>query len=263
MHKYLFFLKQYWQNMLTYRLSFMLWRLREFTSSLMALTVWQVIFANQEVVFGYQRNQIMAYVFLSTILHNLIATSSLNNLAGDIYSGKISTTLVKPVNIFLAWGFQDLADKLLNFGFVLLESSLLFFIFKPTFNFPSFEIGLVFILWTLLAVLISFIINILFGMIGFWSPDAWGPKFLFFMLLDFTAGKLYPLDILPVIIQKIINYTPFPYLSYFQTQLFLGRFPTQQIFTTTLIMLSWIIGLSLFLKIIWNKGIKNYTAMGQ
>jgi len=263
MHKYLIVLKQYWQNIFVYRTSFVLWRFREFISSLMALTIWKVIFTNQEAAFGYQQNQLIAYIFLATVLHNIILTTSLNNLAGDIYSGGISTKLVKPINIWLSLGFQDIADKILNLSFVILESTILYFIFKPVFIFPSLTHGLIFVTWVILATLISFIINLLFGSIGFWSPDSWGPKFLFYMFLDFTAGKLYPLDILPNFIQQIVYLTPFPYLSYVQTQLFLGRLQSDQIIPITLVMITWILGLTFIFKIIWNKGLKNYTAMGQ
>ena len=263
MHKYIMVLKQYWQNIFVYRVSFVLWRFRQFLSSLMALTIWTVIFTNQEIAFGYQQKQMISYVFLVTVLYNIISTTSLNDLTGEVYSGKLSTKLVKPMNIFLALGFQDLADKLLNIGFVIVESIILFFIFKPSFVFPSLGQGLIFLVWVILATLIAFMINLLFGSIGFWSRDSWGPRFLYYMILDFTAGKLYPLDILPPVIQKAIYFTPFPYMSYVQIQLFLGRLKQDQILPITLSMITWTIGLIFISRKIWHKGLKNYTAMGQ
>lgn len=263
MHKYIMVLKQYWQNIFVYRVSFVLWRFRQFLSSLMALTIWSVIFTNQEIAFGYQQKQMISYVFLVTVLYNIISTTSLNDLTGEVYSGKLSTKLVKPMNIFLALGFQDLADKLLNIGFVIVESIILFFIFKPSFVFPSLAQGLIFMVWVVLATLIAFMINLLFGSIGFWSRDSWGPRFLYYMILDFTAGKLYPLDILPQVIQKAIYFTPFPYMSYVQIQLFLGRLKTDQILPITLSMATWTIGLIFISRKIWRRGLKNYTAMGQ
>lgn len=263
MRKYWLIFHQYWQNAFVYRTSFLLWRLREFLSSLMVLTIWQVIFDQQQTAFGYQAAQMTAYVFLATILHNVIMTTALNNLAGDIYSGKISTLLVKPINIFLSWGALDLADKSLNLGFVILETSLLFYIFKPNFIWPDASVWPIFIFWVILAVILNFIINLLFGSLGFWSPDSWGPKFLFYMLVEFTAGKLYPLDILPTIIQRIIFYTPFPYLSYLQTQLFLGRINDAQLIHFSVVILAWILLLGLLFRYVWQKGIRNYTSMGQ
>ncbi|MBU2543745.1 ABC-2 family transporter protein [Patescibacteria group bacterium] len=261
--KYIIVLQQYWQNLFVYRMSFVVWRLRQFLSSFTALSVWSVVFANQKTAFGYAQDEMITYIFLVTVLYNIILSSSLNALSGEIYSGSMSTKLVKPINVFLSLGFQDLAHKILNFGFVILESLILYFIFKPSFIFPNQSYELIFIAWVALAALICFIINLLFGSIGFWSPDSWGPRFLFYIFLDFTAGKLYPLDILPNIIQKIVYLTPFPYMSYVQIQLLLGRLQPNQILPITLTMLAWTVGLILIFKLVWQKGLKNYTAMGQ
>ena len=257
------FIKLYWQNTFVYRVTFVMWRFRQFLSSIMALTVWSVIFSNQDMAFGYQQDQIIAYVFLVSVLYNIISTTSLNDLTGEIYSGKLSVKLVKPINIILSFGFRDLADKLMNIGFVIIESMILFLIFKPSFVFPDLFLGLVFIVWVILAALIAFLINLLFGSIGFWSRDSWGPRFLYYMILDFTAGKLYPLDILPVVVQKAIYFTPFPYMSYVQIQLFLGRLEMDQILPISLAMITWVIGLTFIFRKIWHKGLRNYTSMGQ
>ncbi len=257
-------IKQYWQSLLVYRLSFVLWRLREFLSSLTALTVWSVIYTNQSNAFNYSQHEMIAYVFLAAIMGNIVSTTSLNGLTDEIYSGRLITKLIRPMNIVLTWGFQDIADKLINFGFVIVEIAILFFIFQPQLNFNLSPI-IIFVLigWIVIATMISFVIQLLFGLIGFWSPDSWGPKFLYYMVLEFTAGRLYPLDILPAILQKILYLTPFPYLSYIQTQLFLGRVDSSQITNITLLMIGWLLVLSIFYKFIWKKGIKDYTAMGQ
>lgn len=263
MYKYWLLIKQTWQNYFVWRTSFVMWRFRQFMSSLMSLTIWQVIFTGQNQVFGYQDQQMITYVFLSSLLFNIMLTSALGNLPNRIYSGHISFELLKPVNLFSLLAAEEVGDKALNIGFVVVESLILYLIFQPSFIWPSLSVGLIFGGWVMLGTLLNFIITLLFGTIGFWSPDAWGPKFLFFIMLDFTAGKLYPLDILPTAIQHVINLTPFPYLSYTQTQLFLGRLTTDQILPLTLTMITWILSLGIIFKILWNKGIKNYAAMGQ
>lgn len=263
MFKYLVLLKQTWQNMLTYRVSFVMWRVRQFLSSLMALTVWTVIYSGQNQAFGYQHDQMMTYVFLATVLFNSMMTSSLHNLADRIYSGQISFELLKPVNLFVYLGIENIADKLMNIGFVIFESMILYLIFRPNLILPTVELMPVFLIWVLLGTLMYFLVILLFGDVGFWSPDAWGPTFLFFMFLDFTAGKLYPLDILPQVVQKVVSFTPFPYLTYYQSQLFLNRIDSEQVWPITLGMLGWIGGLALLHRLVWRKGLKDYTSMGQ
>ncbi|MBU0579514.1 ABC-2 family transporter protein [Patescibacteria group bacterium] len=205
MYKYWLIAQLFWQDSLVYRASFLMWRLRSFTSTLISLSVWSAIYQHQSQVFNYSQPAMLSYIFLTAILHSLILSTSLHSLANEIYSGQISFNLLKPINFMGMLISQELADKAINIIFAIGEINLLYLIFKPSFILPPSNTILIFIFWVALGIIIHFIINLLFGTIGFWSPDSWGPKFLFFMLIEFTAGKLYPLDILPQIIQKIIS----------------------------------------------------------
>jgi ABC-2 type transport system permease protein len=229
----------------------------------MSLTIWSVIFQGQGSVFGYDQSQMITYIFIIGILQSLILASILHGLAQQIYSGDLSYELLKPVNIYVYLGIQDLADKLKNFGFVVIESMILFLIFQPILTLPSLFNSALFILWLVGGVILNFLITLLFGSFGFWSPETWGPRFLFFMFLDFTAGRLFPLDILPELAQKVLFFTPFPYLSFVQTQLFLEKLDPNQLFSYSLGLCLWIGITSILVKTIWQRGLKDYAAAGR
>ncbi len=251
-----------WQNGLVYRTSLLIWRLRQLLSTLMALTIWSVIFTDQSSAFSYTRSEMISYVFLVSILQSLILASSLHSLAGDIYNGNISQQLLKPQNLFMHFSALEVADKLRNVFFSLIEGAALYALFMPTIIWPSLQTWFVFIIWAILGTVIHFFITIIFGSIGFWSPETWGPKFLFFMILDFTAGKLYPLDILPRAVQQVLLITPFPYLSYVQIQLFLGRLTSTQMAWGWISLLIWTVITWLVAQWVWTKGTKGYEANG-
>lgn len=263
MSKYLALFNIAWQNGFVYRTNVLLWRFRQLISTLMALTVWTVIFSGQNESFGYSGEQMTTYIFLAAFLQSLILTTALNGLGQRIYSGQLSFDLIKPVNIFAYLGSEDLADKLKNVGFLLLETLILWAIFKPVFTWPNLETGIIFALWVIGGVVLNFFITLLFGSMGFWSPDIWGPRFLFFMFVDFTAGKLYPLDILPQAIQDFILLTPFPYFAFLQSQLFLQKLSDGEVLRYSGLLLFWIALFALIVRKIWQKGIKNYAAAGQ
>jgi len=251
-----------WQNGLAYPISVLFWRLRQFLSTFMSLTIWTVVFTGQQQAFGYQQSQMITYIFLTGILQGIIIATILSSLSDDIYSGKISYQLIQPINVLAFLGVQDLSDKIRNIGFTLFESIILFLIFRPVLVLPALPILLIFLLTALLGALLMFLIMLLFGTIGFWSPETWGPRFLFYMFLDFTAGKLFPLSIFPQWLQNVLFYTPFPYLSYAQTQIFLGRFVGEDITKTVFNLFLWVIVLGVLFHFVWNKGLKEYGALG-
>ncbi|MGD9129487.1 MAG: ABC-2 family transporter protein [Candidatus Woesebacteria bacterium] len=263
MNKYLTILRISWQSTLVYRLNTLMWRFRMFLTSLISISLWLVVFTKQQQFFHYQAEDMLSYIFLTSILQSLILSSAIQDLATNIYNGRISYLLIRPVNIFAFLLSQDLADKAKNIFFAIIELSLLYLIFQPQFYWPNLSSLLFFIISILLGFITLFIIMLLFGSIGFWSPETWAPRFLFFMIIQFTSGRLFPLDVLPSLLQKIIYLTPFPYLTFVQTQIFLERFSFNQSLSKVLIGSIWVIVLTIFLKIIWQKGMKNYSAVGQ
>lgn len=251
-----------WQNGLVYRTSLVLWRLRQFLSSLMALTVWQVLFAGQTDIFAYTASEMTNYIFFVALLQSVILSTALHGLANTIYSGDLSGLLLKPVNLLSYWISYDLADKLKNVAFVLVEMMILAALFRPQLPQPSPEALLIVGLGVFSGLSLYFIVMLLLGSLGFWSPETWGPRFLFFMFVDLTAGKLFPLDILPTALQQFLLWTPFPYLSYFQIQVLLGRWSTAAGWQGLAAALAWCGILGGLTWLVWRRGFKTYTAAG-
>jgi ABC-2 type transport system permease protein len=240
-----------------------MWRLRQFLSSVMALSVWTVIFNNNGRFGQYSQSEMITYIFLVALLQNVILSSILNGLAQSVYSGRISHELLKPLNIYLYLAMQEIADKLKNVSFIVIESVILFLVYQPAIITPSLSVILLVVVMVFLATLLNFFISLLFGSLGFWSPDTWAPRFLFFMFIEFTAGRLFPLDILPKTLQSIINLTPFPYFSFIQTQFFLGRLSLAQAGWHLTVLTSWVLFFGFISMKIWQRGLKDYSAAGQ
>ena len=113
----------------------------------------------------------------------------------------------------------------------------------------------------LMAIMIYFYINIIFGSIAFWSRDVWAPRFMLMVIMEFATGAMFPLDMLPTLWQRIIFFTPFPYLLYVPLKTYLGTDPS--IFTHLFVSLVWTIIFGIIAKLIWNKGIRSYEAEGR
>lgn len=202
------------------------------------------------------------YILGASLVQAIVLSSRTIDLTGIINSGDLSQILLKPVAMFRYWFSQDMADKLLNILFSITELGLLWLLFRPNLMIPSTHGLVLFGLFLLLALGLYFFINFLFGSLGFWTPEVWAPRFLLFVLLNFVAGNMFPLDILPLFLVKIIYWTPFPYLVYFPTQALLGRLPDSQIYAGLAAGAVWVIGMYLIVKYVWNRGLRVYHAEG-
>lgn len=151
----------------------------------------------------------------------------------------------------------------MNIFFSLFELMILFLLLKPPLFIQTDISYLPFFLTSIiLAVLLYFFLNFLIGLVGFWSPEVWGPRFILGIVLSFFAGGLFPLDIFPKPIFDFFQILPFSYLLFFPLKIYLGQLSLSQIFAGLFISAAWVIFLYLIVKITWGKGLRIYSAEG-
>jgi ABC-2 type transport system permease protein len=231
---------------------------------IIAISLWESIYGSSTHVFGYGHAQMLTYIFISSIVSFFVLSSRTIDVASVIESGDLSLYLIRPIQFFVYWFSRDLADKFQNIVFSACELTVLFLIFHPTLTFPH---SLTAIVLTLLATLggltMYFFINMLFGFLAFWSPDVWAPRFLFFVIMFFVSGSTFPLDIYPVPIVKLLSFSPFPYLIFFQSKLWLEQLSPTHIAQGFIAMSVWIIVLGAASNWLWKMGVRSYSADGR
>jgi ABC-2 type transport system permease protein len=262
MKKYLSVFTITLQEIFTYRLNMTMWRVRQVFVFLIPFFIWKAVLGQGGDIYGYSFATIMTYLFGTTVLRSLVMGSRTIDLGWMINSGYLTIPLMRPVNLFGFFFIRDMADKLFNMSFILIEIPLILLIFHP----PVFlQTNLVTILLTLamiaLAILIYFYINVIFGSFAFWSRDVWAPRFLLMVVMEVATGAMFPLDMLPQVWQNVVLWTPFPYLLYVPLKIYLGSDPL--VMQHIMVAIVWVIILGLLTKYVWQKGIKSYEAEGR
>jgi len=262
MNKYLSIFSITLQEIFTYRLNMLMWRVRQVFVFLIPFFIWRAVLGSGGEIYGYSFAAIMTYLFGTTILRSLVMGSRTVDLGWMINSGTLTIPLMRPFGIFRFFFIRDLADKLFNLSFILIEIPLLLWLFHPPVFIQTNYLTIAFTMTSLiLAIIIYFFINIIFVSIGFWSRDVWAPRFLLMVIMEFATGAMFPLDMLPAIWQKIFLMTPFPYLLYVPLKIYSNV--DSVIFTHILAGLFWTMALGFIAHLVWQKGIKSYEAEGR
>jgi len=250
------------QEIFTYRLNMIMWRVRQVFVFLIPFFIWRAVLGQGGDIYGYSFAAIMTYLFGTTILRSLVMGSRTIDLGWMINSGSLTIPLMRPFNIFSFFFIRDLADKLFNLTFMFIEIPLILFIFRPPVFLQSHPIILLYTAFSiLLAIIIYFFINIIFGSLAFWTRDIWAPRFLLMVIMEIATGAMFPLDMLPMFWQKLFLLTPFPYLLYVPLKIYLG---TDSLVSQHLLFeLGWAIILGFVTKLVWHKGIRSYEAEGR
>src|SRR5687767_10182517 len=121
MKKYWFVYSLYWQEGLTQRASFFMERFRSLVVLLSFYYLWDTLLANRTSFAGYDRSQMITYVFGMNILRSLVFAGRTEDMAWEINRGVLSGYLLKPVN-FPAYAFsRDLSVKSINLLSAIIE----------------------------------------------------------------------------------------------------------------------------------------------
>lgn len=264
-------MRKYWlifwltiKEYFVYRLNFLIWRFRVVLNFLITFFLWRAVFENQSRFGVYNKTQFISYIFFSNLIANFVLGTRTVDVAGEIINGEIVNKLLKPISFFKYYFTRDLADKLLNFVFVVFELWLIKIIFKPSLTLPSFNLinFVLFLIFFIIGTLISFYLSLIISFIGFWSHEVWGPRFIFMIVVFMISGIYFPLDLLPKSIFNLFLKTPFPYLFYLPTQVFFGR---NHLLSPTVIFfaLFWLFLTSFFCFYLWRLGNRSYYFFGR
>lgn len=250
------------QEFFTYRLNFVMWRIRQVFVFLIPYFLWRSVLSGGGELYGYDLSSLMTYLFGTTILRSLVMGSRTVDLGWMINTGYLSIPLLKPLSVFRFFFTRDLADKFYNLSFIFIEIPLIFLIFRPPVFLQTDPLSLLYAICSmLLAILIYFFLNLLFGCIAFWSRDIWAPRFLLMVIMEFATGAMFPLDMLADNLQRIVFFTPFPYLLYIPLKLYLGQYPSPALALAT--QLFWVVIFYFLTRYVWQKGLRVYEAEGR
>lgn len=267
MNKYIQIFKISFQQEFAYKTSFVMWRVRNLLQIVIAFFLWDTIFTDPQMsIFGYDKIKMLTYVFLLMIVRAVVLSARAVDVSSDISEGNLSNHLLRPISYFRYWITRDVSSKVLNLTFSFLEFGFLFLVFRPNFYFPNNSyVIMAFIVSLALAASIYFCVLFLVSAIPFWAPElGWGSQFLvIIVIIEFLSGTLFPIDVLPAGLQKIVMTLPFPYMVFFPIQVYLGKISgAAQVwgFVTSGI---WLVALGFLMKVVWSKGLKKYQALGR
>jgi ABC-2 type transport system permease protein len=247
---------------LNYRLSFVLWRVRNIMNLVLVYFLWTSV-SFKSTIFSYNKAEIITYVLLINILTAIIFSSRTADIAGEILNGSIINYLLKPLSFFKYITAREIADKGINLGFAFLEIILMLLVLRPEVVGPkNIESIFAMIIFVSIAVGLSFFLSLMLSFIAFWSEEVWAPRFIFFVVVTALSGSFFPLDILPKNIYTVLSFTPFPYLIYFPAKVYLSGF-TFELFVPLLVGLAWLFIMYQLTFFVWKRGVKNFSFYGR
>lgn len=206
----------------------------------------------------------LTYILFGSFIRSIVLSTTTMEIHNQINQGNLSFLLIRPIDFFRYYFARDAADKLLNIFFSILEVSLMWILLQPTiFIQLNSGINIISVAAIVMGAVIYFYFSCLMSFLGFWTPDAWAPRFLSFVIIEFFAGGLFPLNILPDILYQLSRVLPFYYFIYFPLSVYLGQVSGYALIIEFSIGLVWLWIMIMISKTVWKSGLKIFTAEGR
>lgn len=267
MGKYFHVFKVGIQNTLVYRVNFLFRAIFGLIPLAGTLFVWRAIYAGKGAegqVGEYTLQAMISYYLLVTFIDALTAVAEDDwQIASDIKDGLISQLLLKPVD-YLGYRLSlFLSGRAIYTTVAVIPVSLFALYLRQYLVWPADGRSLaLFVVSVVMAGLLQFFIAYTVALLAFWVLDISTFIFIQFAFEYIASGHLFPLDILPPTVARILEFTPYPYLCYFPAAVYLGRLSESELTRGLLLQGAWVVVAFGLARWMWSRGIRRYSAVG-
>jgi len=242
------------------------WYWAETCSAILRLLItyyfWLAVYENNDSIKGIGFQSMLTYIVVAMIIEQYVSGVG-DGLARQIKDGSIVLELLKPYHMLNKMIALDIGSKISSFFRATLPIIAIAFLFLSL-SFPtSIVTYLYFIISFALGVLIGAQIDLMIGIVAFWTVNVWGVRVLREAIIKFFSGALIPLSLFPNWFQDVSLFLPFQAMVYIPTAIFTGQIhDTNQIMSSIGLQLFWLISMYALLRFLWSIAIRKITIFG-
>ena len=250
------------QRQVTYRAATLAGLATNFFFGLLRAAVIVALYGTHQQVSGITLQGAITY---TGITQAMIATLSLfgwYDIMQSVYTGEISSDLLKPTHYFSFWMARDLGRSAAQF---LLRGMPIMIFYVLYFSITTPDSGsqwLALLVTLILAWMVSFSWHFLVNLFAFWTPNAGGIGRFFFILSWFMSGFLMPLRFFPEWFIRLCYLTPFPNMINTVIEIYLGLLKGSEILQALALQALWVVGLVLVSQVVLRAGVRRLVILG-
>jgi len=204
--------------------------------------------------------QILSFVIMGLIVRtaSVLWGQSLT-FESEIRNGNFRRYLLQPVNfpeIFFstATGEKFFTWVMMFIGYLIL----LLWIGTPDIVIPHWS----FLPFLMLSIALTWSIYYSITLLAFWLHESSFMNIAFNLGVGIFSGTLVPLDWLPLVVQKIIPYTPLLYIGDVPMRAAFSTMSLPETLRAFAIGLSWLLGIAAINALLFKKGVRRYESFG-
>lgn len=223
---------------------------------------WRALYAGEAVVQGVAAEQMYIYTVVSTAMSVFFMNDVEQRVMRSVEKGTIAVEMLKPINLYGIFFFEDLG-KLTALLFqnllpILLIGSIFITVPKPASG-VSF---LLFLLSLVMAYLIHWLLAACFSMWAFVTINMTPLLQVKKHLIRLLSGSIIPLWFFPEWLASVLNCLPFVYIYQLPLDIFIGKEDINNLLFRLGIQVAWVIALFVLFTILQKRALKKVMIQG-
>lgn len=227
------------------------------------LILWTMVFGSADIIGGFTLNTMLLYYILGYCFQQMTGAHFEDHYVKEILNGNISSWLFKPLSLKKSMVAEELSWRVT--GTIITLTPIAILIWALGINIVgnltiSKALILIFVLGS--GYFIDAIFSLAIVATGFVFEEARSLMHLKWMASWLFSGSMIPFELLPEWLGNTAKILPFQTRYYLPTNLYLGKMSDGQITESIVVVIFWIVVLYCWIKWLWARQLKKFTAVG-
>ena len=248
-----------WQYM--YRFNVLMGILLTGVTIYLLTIVWRAAYGGQTEVGGIGIQQTLVYLTIANLQLYFLRPQVSGTIQERIREGQIGFDLSRPVGYpsqLIARATGDMIG-LLPMVIVSVPVALIVGELEPP---ASFNAGLVYVVSFLLAWVIAVQLNMVIGLVSFWTLEMTGFEMMYRLIGNFATGALVPLWFMPDALRAIVQVLPFQSIAFVPVSIYVGAPATGAVWSALAVQVFWAVALVGIIRWVWDRAFLRTVIQG-
>lgn len=224
--------------------------------------MWKAIYGQAETLAGFTVMQMTTYVAVSWMARAFYFNNLDREISNDIRDGSLAVQMTRPYNYLMVKMMQGFGEGLFRLGLFMVPGMIVVSLIFPI-QFPTDPMRwIVFFIMLWFSFLINSQLNILTGLFAFFVENNEGLMRMKRVAVDLLSGVVVPIAFFPSWARPVLDWLPFPAITYLPSSVFTGRLEGAEVWNALLVQVIWFAVLIVPIWFIWRAARRRLFVQG-
>lgn len=223
--------------------------------------VWKSAYGSRTAVDGIAISQLLVYLTLANLQLRFLRPEIDFAIQERIREGQIGFDLSRPVSYpvqLMAAAVGEMVGLLPFLGVAFPVALIAGELTGPA----SGQAGLGYAAALVLAWVVAALLNLLIGLVSFWTLEMNGFRMIYTLVGNFATGALVPLWFMPDLLRAVIQLLPFQAIAFVPVSIYVGEPATGALWSALLLQAGWAMALVVVIRWVWSKAFRHTVIQG-